>query len=157
MKKITCILIVILLYLTILPVSGLSFFYNGEPMENIESIRNNDLLSNRVVVRIHYENDNIYIPKNSDVLGGSPGEYIDVLLTNSELFKLSDDNLSYSIVDFDYDVSEMQQSGIWNSDDDKEFVDSESAWDYIQSLSSCRIMSSNGSIFKGIGLRGDSQ
>ncbi|MEE8565628.1 MAG: M14 family zinc carboxypeptidase [Candidatus Thermoplasmatota archaeon] len=107
MKKITCILIVILLYLTILPVSGLSFFYNEEPMVNIESIRNNDLLSNRVVVRIHYENDNIYIPKNSDVLGGSPGEYIDVLLTKSELFKLSDDNLSYSIVDFDYDVSNV--------------------------------------------------
>jgi len=107
MKKITCILIVILLYLTILPVSGLSFFYNGEPMVNIGSIRNNDLLSNRVVVRIHYENDNIYIPKNSDVLGGSPGEYIDVLLTKSELFKLSDDNLSYSIVDFDYDVSNV--------------------------------------------------
>jgi hypothetical protein len=75
-------------------------------MINIESIiNNNDLLSNGIVVRIHYETDNIYMPKNSDILGGSPGEYVDFLITKSELIKLSEDNLTYSIVDFDYYVS----------------------------------------------------
>jgi len=129
MKKITCILIVILLYLTILPVSGLSFFYNEQSMVNIESsINDNDIISNRVVVRIHYENDNIYIPKNSDVLGGSPGEYIDVLLTKSELFKLSDDNLSYSIVDFDV-------SNAFTADDYHTFLEMEQILNGINTVS----------------------
>ena len=103
MKKIICILIVILFYITIFPTSGLSFLYNEKSIVNIESnINNNDFLSNKIVVRIYYENDNIYIPKNSDILSGLPGEYVDVLISKSELIKLSDDNLSYSIVDFDY-------------------------------------------------------
>ena len=99
MKKITCILIMILLYLTILPVSGYNHFFSESSIEKIYyTLRDNNLLSNKLIVRI-YTKDTFYIPKNSDVLGGLPGYYIDVALTESEVLKLSFTDLSYSIIE----------------------------------------------------------
>ena len=60
MKKIICIMLLILLYLSILQVSGNdSFFSENSVVEIDNQIRANNNLSNKFIIRIYYENDNL--------------------------------------------------------------------------------------------------
>ena len=34
----------------------------------------------KIIIRIYYENDNVFIPKNCDIISGFPGNFIDVLI-----------------------------------------------------------------------------
>ncbi len=102
MKKIICIILLILLYLSILQASGNDSFYSENSVVEIDNqIRANNNISNKFIIRIYYENDNFFIPKNSDILSGFPGYYIDVAITESELLRLSFTNLSFSIINYD--------------------------------------------------------
>jgi hypothetical protein len=103
MKKVLCVLIVFIIYFTIFPTSGFSSL-NDDVVNSTQqyNLRNSVLNLDRVVVRLYYD-DNFFIPKNSDVLGGYPGEYIDVLIDESEIFRLNKYNLSYSIINYNYD------------------------------------------------------
>lgn len=51
------------------------------------------------------------------------------------------------IRDFDIDVSDMQQSGVWNNDDDRAFTNFEKAWDYFKTLRRARVMDVAGQIY----------
>jgi hypothetical protein len=91
-----------ILFLTILPASGITRNNMEKSLFKIENNFYNDIFSNRMIIRIYNQNNNISIPRNSNILGGSTGKYIDVLMTKSELKKVIDDSISYSIIDYDY-------------------------------------------------------
>jgi len=67
------------------------------------------------------------------------------------------DNPRMIIRDLDIDTSEMQESGVWDSDGDKEFFigDLDKAWEYFNSCDRVRVMDLCGSIY--IDAYGDEQ
>ena len=93
MKKKLFIAVFIFFNLLILNVSGNNYFN-----------KNSDFgLDNEIIIRISYD-DNFFIPKNSEFISGYPGEFIDVLIHESELYKLSISDLNFSIIEYNYNI-----------------------------------------------------
>ncbi len=88
MKKIICVFILILLLFTSLPV----FVNAGHPF-----------LTNSLV-RIDITEGYVPLPRESDILGSSPGNYVDVIMPNTGLSELSNADIDYSVLSWDVDT-----------------------------------------------------
>jgi len=93
MEKTTIMVIILLLSLSVLQVSGTDY-----------SDSNNFFVLNddKIIIRIYYENDDVFIPKNCDVISKFPGDFVDVLIDKSELEYLIRINLNFSIIKNEY-------------------------------------------------------
>jgi hypothetical protein len=85
MKKISCVFILLLFLVSYLQISG-----NAD----------HSILS-KSIVRIDITDEHVTLPRESDILGGKPDKYIDIIIPNIELSKLSYEDIDYSFLNLD--------------------------------------------------------
>jgi len=88
MEKITCVFILTLLFFTSVPVLGDA----GQPF----------LTSS--LVRIDITEGYVALPRELDIIGGSPGNYLDVVVATNGLSELSNTDIDYSVIKWDVDI-----------------------------------------------------
>jgi len=91
-KKLFGLIVFILLILTSLSVSG----HDDPPITQANFTYD--------LIRVDIENKEINLPKGVEVVGGRPGEYINVILLHNRLGELANSGLDYSILISDIDT-----------------------------------------------------
>ena len=92
-RKIVGLFVFMLLIATSLTVSG----------DNNASTSPNHLLFTDALVQIDTTDGNIQLPRGVEILGGKPGEWLNIILPNMRLWELSDADIEYSILISDVD------------------------------------------------------
>jgi len=89
MKKYFCLIIFVMLVTVSLSASG--------DIKSDENFNNDDYLTNNVVARIFAIKGEISLPRNIEIAGGRPGEYIDIIIPRYRLIELDSMGINYSI------------------------------------------------------------
>jgi len=67
------------------------------------SINRYDLLFSNALVRIDTIDGNVNLPRGVEILGGKPGEYLDIILPTVRFHELTDSDITYSVLISDVD------------------------------------------------------
>ena len=102
--KIIGIIVFTLLIATSLSVSGNDEYSSEQPSKLgiLYNFKSNPFFTN-VLARINTANGKVDLPKGVEILGGKPGEYLDIILPQIRLRELSDADIEYSILISDVD------------------------------------------------------
>lgn len=115
-KKIIGIFITTLLIATSLSVSGMENYLIKQPPNSIiQDEHNHNTFFTNVLVRIDTPDGIPSLSKDVEILGGKPGEWIDVIMPQTRLVELSKDDIDYSILIRDLDSYSQSFAGDYHS------------------------------------------
>ena len=80
-----------------------------------QTLGNDTSLFTNMLVRIYTNGASIQIPKNIEVIGGSPGKWIDIIIPKIRLQELSNARLTYSVLIEDVDQYSESFAGQYHS------------------------------------------
>jgi len=117
-QKIICSLIFTILITTTLPVSGNDFYSSEQSSEstNFDVVEKgyNPLLAD-VLVRINETDGNFVLLEDVEVLGGKPGEWVNVIMPRYRLHELSNIHADYSVLIWDVDSYSQSFAGQYHT------------------------------------------
>jgi len=80
-----------------------------------ETMSNADPLFTNTLVRIDTTNENIQLPRGIEILGGKPGEWLDIILPQFRLNELSNADIEYSVLISDVDRYSQSFAGQYHT------------------------------------------
>ena len=100
-SKIICILVFTILITTSLSVTGDE--ENSSESKIIDEYSYNSFFTN-LLVRIDTTKEPATIPRDIEIVGGRPGEWIDIIIPRVRLIEPSNSDINYSVLICDIDV-----------------------------------------------------
>ena len=107
-------LVFILLAGTSLSVSGNNNHLSETSFDPIDLDENNPLFTN-VLIRVDTKDKHVSLPKDMEVLGGKPGEWVNVITPQFRLAELSAANIEYSVLISDVDAYSQSFAGQYHT------------------------------------------
>ena len=103
-KKIFSIIIMTIFITTSLLATGSENYTSEQPSNNMPPVNfGNNLLFNNVLARVDITEGDVQLPRGIEIVGGTPGEWLDIILPNMRLSELSDAGMQYSVLISDID------------------------------------------------------
>ncbi len=126
-SKLICILVFAILITTSLSVTG----SEKQPSEStiIDEYSYNPFFTN-LLVRIDTTEEPASIPRDIEIVGGRPGEWIDIIIPRVRLIELSDSNINYSVLIWDIDAYGRNVAGQYHTLAEMEDILEDIADDY---------------------------
>jgi hypothetical protein len=115
-KKIFSILILTIFITTSLLATGSENYTSEQPSNNMSPVDfdNNSIFRN-VLARVDTTEGNVQLPRGIELVGGMPGEWLDIILPNIRLSELSDAGIEYSVLISDVDAYSQSFAGQYHT------------------------------------------
>ena len=115
-KKIFSILILTIFITTSLLATGSENYTSEQPSNNMPPVDFENIpLFNNVLARVDTTEGGVQLPRGIEIVGGMPGEWLDIILPNIRLSELSDAGMEYSVLISDVDSYSQSFAGQYHT------------------------------------------
>ncbi len=115
-KKIFSILILTIFITTSLLATGSENYTSEQPSSNMPPVDFENIpLFNNVLARVDTTEGGVQLPRGIEIVGGMPGEWLDIILPNIRLSELSDAGIEYLVLISDVDSYSQSFAGQYHT------------------------------------------